>query len=109
MIQFYQQNIIKKKSSIHISITEDYADITISKDIVSDKDNKDSINITLGDPYTCKNYIQLSTFYNRLAKLSKGVLKDEEMKKNPENKINITKGRFLSIFNYLLKNYCNLL
>ena len=71
----------KEKSSIHISITEDYADITISKDIVSDKDNKDSINITLGDPYTCKNYIQLSTFYNRLAKLSKGVLKDEGMKK----------------------------
>ena len=67
----------KEKSSIHISITEDYADITISKDIVSDKDNKDSINITLGDPYTCKNYIQLSTFYNRLAKLSKG----EGMKK----------------------------
>ena len=71
----------KEKSSIHISITEDYADITISKDIVSDKDNKDSINITLGDPYTCKNYIQLSTFYNRLAKLSKGVLKEEGMKK----------------------------
>ena len=71
----------KEKSSIHISITEDYADITISKDIVSNKDNKDSINITLGDPYTCKNYIQLSTFYNRLAKLSKGVLKDEGMKK----------------------------
>ena len=45
----------KEKSSIHISVTEDYADITISKDIVSDKDNKDSINITLGDPYTGKN------------------------------------------------------
>ena len=58
-----------------------YDTVLSSKDMVSDKDNKDFINITLGDPYTCKNYIQLSTFYNRLAKLSKGILKDEGMKK----------------------------
>lgn len=71
----------EENSNLNININEDFASINITKDISNEKENKEMIFLTLGDPYTCKNYIQMSTFYNRLAGLSKGTLSKDNITK----------------------------
>ena len=56
--------------------------IIVSKDKYNNqKSNSNYIDITLGDPYTCKYYIQLGSFYNRLSTISDGKIKEDNIKR----------------------------
>lgn len=78
--RIFSCNNDKGESSISIKVDDDTANITISKDIYND-DKSNLIDITLGDPYICKYYIQLGSFYNRLSTICDGEIKEDNIKK----------------------------
>lgn len=70
------------KNNISIKVDDNSAIIIVSKDKYNNqKSNSNYIDITLGDPYTCKYYIQLGSFYSRLSTISDGKIKEDNIKR----------------------------